>query len=95
MADRITQKDLEYLVKRINELTGSPVEQHSKDETGRYKSNPGNYHISGAYGGVALERICNEGGGVQRISTGGYGTKRQLYTWMIAYLAGMENNKTK
>ena len=87
---RITQKDLDRIVLRINEATGSPTESHSKDENGRFKANPGNYRLSYAYGGVALERISNEGGGVRRISTDGYGTKRQLYTWMTAFLSGIE-----
>ena len=91
MSDRITQKDLEHLALLINRETGSPEERYTKDETGRTKSNPGNFHLSYAYGGVALERICNEGGGVHRISTGGYETKRELYRWMSAYLAGLEN----
>ena len=91
MSNRITQKDLEYLVTQINKATNSPIEQYTKNAEGKYKANPGNYHLSYAYGGVALERMANEGGGDRRISTGGYGTKRELYTWMQAFLSGLQN----
>ena len=86
--ERITQKQLEYLVERINEATNSPKASYAKTEEG-YKANIGNYHLSYAYGGVKLERMCNEGGGVNTVSTGGFGTKRELYDWMKAYLDGM------
>jgi len=94
MADRITQKDLEQMVRRINETLGRPLETYTKDEdTGRYKANIGNFHLSGAYGGVALEEMESESGGVRRVSTGGYGTKRELYRWMDAYLRGIEQSR--
>ena len=65
MSQRITQKDLEHLVMLINKATGSPTERYTKDETGRHTANPGNYHLSYAYGGVALEQLCNPSGGCQ------------------------------
>jgi len=90
MSQRITQKDLEHLVSRINRALNRPETPYGKDENGKFKANLGNFHISGAYGGVALEEIQTDGGGVRRISTDGYGTKRQLYTWMTAFLSGIE-----
>lgn len=94
MTNRITQKDLEHLVRRINETLNRPTDRYSKDETtGRYKSNIGNFHLSYAYGGAALEETKSDGGGVRRVSTGGYGTKRELYIWMSAYLAGLYTSK--
>jgi len=88
--ERITQKDLERMVLRINRALNRPETPYGKDENGRFKANLGNFHISGAYGGVALEEIQTNGGGVRRVSTDGYGTKRQLYTWMTAFLSGIE-----
>jgi len=86
--ERITKKDLEYLVKRINEVKGAPVEEYTKDpETGRYTSNPGNYHLDWAYGGVCLEQTVTGGGGTKSIIPG-YGTKRELYGKMQAFLIG-------
>jgi len=88
--ERITQKDLERIVLRINRALNRPETPYGKDENGRFKANLGNFHISGAYGGVALEEIQTDGGGARRVSTDGYGTKRQLYTWMTAFLSGIE-----
>lgn len=87
--DRITKDDLERLVERINKATGSPLEPWTRREDGRLKANVGNYYLSGAYGGVKLERVCSDSGGCDDISTDGFGTKRQLYTWMRAFLAGL------
>jgi len=88
---RITDADLKNLCNRINKLTGSPIEQYTFWDDGHYHSNIGNYYISGAYGGVKLERIVNDGGGCQDISHNGFGTKRELYTWMDAFLRGLES----
>jgi hypothetical protein len=90
MSQRITQKDLERIVLRINRALNRPETPYGKDENGRFKANLGNFHISGAYGGVALEEVQTDGGGVRRVSTDGYGTKRQMYTWMTAFLSGIE-----
>ena len=86
--NRITQKDLEYLVKRINEATNSPETSYQTTSKG-YKANIGNYHLDYAYGGVRLSQMMNEGGGIHVISSGGFGTKRELYNWMQAFLSGM------
>lgn len=98
--ERITQKDLEYLVKRINEVTDSPTEPYTRNEKeddreGRinvgFTANIGNYHLDYAYGGVKLVRMVNDGGGIEEISRDGFGTKRQLYSWLQAFLAGLNH----
>lgn len=86
--ERITQKDLECLTDRINKATNSPMASYTRTD-GISKANIGNYHLSYAYGGVKLERMCNESGGVNTVSIGGFGTKRELYNWMQAFLSGM------
>jgi len=86
--DRITEKQLEALAKRINEVTGNPTEYFTPTEAGPpYHSNIGNYHIDHAYGRVALEQTMNESGGVRRIL--GSGTKRELWNEMHAFLSGL------
>jgi hypothetical protein len=79
MTNRITQKDLENLLTRINEHAG----HGAKPAYGT----PGAYVLSYAYGGVKLEQYC-KGGGVRTISTNGYGTKRELYNFMQGMNAG-------
>ena len=89
---RVTKKQLESIVERINAITGSPKESYSKDSKGKYKANPGNFHLSGAYGGWQLQRICNDGGGVTTI-TSGFVSKSELAQLMYAYIDGLEFKK--
>lgn len=86
MSERITQKDLESLVERINELTNSPLKPYDHET---HKSNVGNYHLSYAYGGVNLHRMVNNGGGVETPLGGGYHTKRELYVKLRAFISGL------
>ena len=86
--DRITEKDLQNLVQRINTATGNP-QRYAHPTSG--KAQIGHYHLDYAYGGVKLVQTMNDGGGIRNVSTGGYGTKRLLYRQLTAYLAGVED----
>jgi len=77
---RITERDLNATLARINRATGNP-----ETVTGY---TPGQYIISSAYGGHKLEQVCTTGGGVTSISSG-YVSKRELYQFMQAFLAGL------
>ena len=88
--NRITQKDLEAVVTRINKTTGNPTESYIRGEDGRYHAQIGNYHISGAYGGVSLHQMANDGGGVHDVFSCGHVTKRDLYNRMQAFINGLE-----
>jgi hypothetical protein len=79
---RITDKDLNNLVARINQALGKP-EEYYKDG----KAQVGNYHIYSAYNSVSLVCTINESGGVVTIF--GLTTKRELYTQMSAFLSGI------
>jgi hypothetical protein len=81
---RITDKILQAVIDRINVVTGSPAKPYVDR-----KPQAGCYHLSGAYGGVALHRMAKTGSGVHDIF-GGHGTKRELYTQMQAWLGGYE-----
>ena len=92
--ERITQKDLEYLVKRINKITSSPMAPYTRNgEKGNRKAgftaNINNYHLDYGYGGVQLVRMVNDAGGIETISRGCHVPKRELYYWMQAYIAGI------
>jgi len=88
--ERITRAQLDYLVSKINKQLNRPEEPYSKDAAGRYKANIGNFHISGAYGGVSLEETCTDGGGVTSTFRCGHVSKRELYTRLVAFLDGIE-----
>lgn len=85
---RITDNDLDSLCTRINELTGSPLQSW-----GVGGAQVGNYHTSHAYGGVQLQRMHSTGGATTSPIGGGFGTKRELYERLCAYVAGLETTK--
>ena len=77
---RITQKDLESKVARINRMAGFVNPGYSMI---------GSYCLDYAYGGVKLDRYVNEHGGVHDIFHQGYMTKRELYNLMSAFETGI------
>lgn len=89
--ERITVKHLQGMINRLNRLTNSPAEPYGKDEHGKFKANIGCFHLSHAYGGVQLDRICNEAGGVSTPLGLGHGPKRDLYDRIYAYIRGIED----
>ena len=82
---RITNKDLEALCDRLNEITGNPAKPYVDR-----KAQIGNFNISGAYGGVCLHQIMNEGGGVRCPLDNYHAPKRELYQKMQAFISGLE-----
>jgi hypothetical protein len=90
---RITDKDLQNIVNRINRMTDSPSEGWTKGpETASghvYTSNVGNYHLDHAYGGVALYRMANTAGGCSDVLNCGHVSKKELQGLMFAYIQGI------
>jgi hypothetical protein len=89
---KITTKDLENVVRRINIITKNP-EKSWENKDGKMVSNIGNYHLDGAYGGYALCQMVNEQGGVRSIISGFY-PKRELYDRMQSYINGLMDAKS-
>ena len=82
---RINNADLEGLANRINIKTGNCPVAWSHGE-----ANVGNYHISGAYGGVSLHQMANTSGGIHEVFGCGHVPKRDLYNRMHTFLLGLE-----
>lgn len=76
---RVSIKDLEFLVKRINQVSGSPETYGQRDSLNKFTANVGHYYLDQAYGGNKLVRTDNESGGIREISSGGFITKKELY----------------
>lgn len=76
---RITEKQLQTLVDRLNEKAGI-VHPSMR--------NVGTYMLSFAYGGVSLHRLMNESGGVDDVFSCGHVPKRDLYNRVQSYLLG-------
>ena len=91
--NRITEKNLEHLVERINILTKNPIKPYTMQKNGKYKANVGNHHLDWAYGGVQLNIMCNESGGVSHVIYTGFTTKRNLYDQISAFIQGLEHKK--
>jgi hypothetical protein len=87
--NRVTEKQLQAVVDRLNRITGSPLEPY----VGR-EAQIGNYHLSHAYGGVCLHRMYNEGGGVTSPLSTGHISKRELLGLLHAFINGIESQVT-
>lgn len=88
---RITDSDLRALCDRLNKLTGSPMQPYAMNDEGtRSVAQVGNFHISGAYGGVCLHRMSNTSGGVHTPIGGGHVPKRELWLQMNAFFLGID-----
>jgi hypothetical protein len=88
MTTRITRAFLDAKTTTLNSMTKSPSEPY-RTVDGKAVPNVGNYHISGAYGGYCLHRMCNEGGGVSDVFSIGHVSARELAGLMSAYMAGL------
>lgn len=75
MSNRITRKDLESLVNELNEAKGFDPKSVQYNTVGAYQ-------LDYAYGGVKLVKIASPSGGQTNVSTGGYGTKKELYIFL-------------
>jgi hypothetical protein len=89
MANRITDAHLKALVDRLNLLTGNDLSPYT-NLGGKTQASPGNFHISHAYGGVALMQMSNESGGCRMPLMQGHTTKRDCYDQVYAFLKGIE-----
>lgn len=92
--DRITNRDLQGVVNRLNRMTGNPLEPWTRDDAGKLRANIGNFHISGAYGGVQLHQMMSDGGGVRTVLSTGYCSKRELYHAIHNFLDGLDYAET-
>ena len=84
----ITDKDLDKLAARINELQGTPLEPYAD---GKPQANC--YHVEHVYGGVNLAKMSGTPGntGTSNIFEVGYTSKKDLYNKMYAYILGSES----
>ena len=76
MSERITNKQLEVMVDRVNRALGFDVPVGY--------GTVGAVYLYGAYGATAVHRWANEAGGASDLS--GFGTKRETYR----FLRGMD-----
>ncbi len=90
MTDRITSRDLDGVLMRINLTFGEEPAGYTREADGRFHANVGTFVIDGAYGGWELQRMMNEGGGVSDVLGTGHVSRRELYHQLHAFLRGIE-----
>lgn len=90
---RITKKILKSKLDTLNELLGVPKTAYSKDKNGKLSANIGTHYLSSGYGGVTVNRIINEGGGVTCPLGHGYVSNRELADKISAYIDGISLGK--
>lgn len=91
--DRITIKTLRQDAEMLNRMTDSALEYSAVDSAGKRTSNVGHFHISQQYGGYALHRTMNDGGGINCIFNRGHMPARALHDLITAYRYGLEAQK--
>lgn len=91
MPQRITLAHLEAIIARINRAAGTPAEPYALGADGKHRAQPGNYHLSRAYGGFCLHCMSNTYGGVRDVFGCGHVPARDLANRMHAYLAGFDD----
>jgi hypothetical protein len=90
---RVTEKHLQAIVDRINTMTGSPEKPYMTGElSGKMEPQANCYHLSYAYGGVALHRMSRKPGcsGVSSPLSTGHIPKRELQGMLYAFISGLE-----
>lgn len=87
---RITDVQLESMIKRLNRVTGNAETPYVKRGE-KYEAQVGCYHLSGAYGGVSLHQMDNKSGGVRDVFRCGHVPKRDLYNRISAFIDGLES----
>lgn len=89
MAIRISEKDLQGMVDRLNRVTNSPATYSGKDG-----ANVGHYTLGMAFGGYQLQRVTSKGGACTTPLGGGYCTKKELYEKVYTFICGIEFAQT-
>jgi hypothetical protein len=84
---RVTEKELDGIVSRINRLTNNPETSYTKTIEGKLAQNAGNYHLSWAYGGVTLHQMLESGS--RDVLRCGYVSKRELRSLLYAFIDGL------
>lgn len=83
--ERITEKMLQARVDYLNKIKGFTP------ETVKYNT-IGAFILDYAYGGVSLEQVLTDGGGVSDVFNAGHVPKRELWSRLNAFIAGITGN---
>lgn len=91
---RVTIKNLNDLVDMLNNVTDNPIQPYMRTESGHTVAQVGNFHLSQAYGGIALHQMV-DGGGVCDVFKSGHVSKKELHQQIQAFIDGARYAKTR
>jgi hypothetical protein len=93
--NRITKKLLVSRIDTINSILGMPKSPYTRyvSPNDKLTANIGNFHLSQAYGGYCVHRMCNEKGGVSTPIWAGHIPAREAYERICAFIAGLTFTK--
>lgn len=92
MPKRVTVSELDAIIKRINTITGSPLEPYTTGANGKAIPQAGNYHLSKSYGGYSLHRMVPSGG-IADVLRCGHVAAREMRDLMWAFITGLDTAK--
>ena len=87
--NRISIKDIENAVDRLNRMAGTPMKPWARVD-GKNTANIGNYHTSQAYGGVAIHQMQSAGGGIRQVFGCGHVPKRECFEQLHSFINGFD-----
>lgn len=93
--ERISIKAIEARVAYLNQITGNPPAPYTKRPDGTYAANIGNYHVSQAYGGVMVQQMHNDAGGVNTPFMVGHVTRRECFDALNNFIRGFEAGRDR
>jgi hypothetical protein len=90
--NRITRKHLQSRIETINSILGMPETPYTRTNE-EFNANIGNFHLSQAYGGYCVHRMCNQSGGVSTPIWVGHIPAREAYERICASIIGLTFNR--
>ena len=86
---KITQRKLESVATKINNITGNPVKTHLRESDGAI-ANIGNYHIVFAGNKAILYQMASLEGAADNVFGTGFLPKKTLLSLMQVFILGLE-----
>lgn len=88
---KLTKRDrLDAMVLRLNQRLGLPIEPWFQNVTGGNRANIGNIHLDSAYGGLKLEQMMNDAGGVRTVGSDLRHTPKEMAMVLRAMLDALD-----
>lgn len=89
MAQKITRPFVERQLENLNRKCGTPLQPYLNLNDGNgIQPQAGNYHLDNAYGGYALVRMCQQGGGTSQVGNTGFVSLKVISMYIRMFSEG-------